>query len=334
LTVAARPRNPTAFLIVGADSHLRATHRQAVIGTVLPEGAREFAVTRFSSEHGRLAEALALAATRPMLSPRQVILLTEADALPEDDLPLLEAYFAAPAEFTVLVFEAAKLDRRTRAARLLEDNCELLDAGSPDDAGATDAAARYARELGLRMGREALEDLMFAVGTDQGSLRSEVAKLRAYVGEGREATPDDVAAVVRPAREFSVFALVDLLADRRGAQALALLHRLLEAGENPVGMVGLLAWLYRQLLVARSLSAETPAWKANQSLRAPAARVPELLRQARRFTAEELRAAFAALREADSHLKSGAPNPEAILETLVVRLTASVSGRPVPAPAR
>ena len=131
--------------------------------------------------------------------------------------------------------------------------------------------------------------------------------------------------MVSPARKFSVFDLAGLLAERNRAAALARLRRLLDSGENPVGIVGLLAWLYRQLLQAHALPPHTPIWKAAQTLRAPRSRLESLLRQARKFRRRELLAGLGILLEADVALKSSAPDPTAVLETVVMRLTAPVS---------
>ena len=321
------PRTPNrrsarpAYLIVGEDSYLRTCQRERIIAANMPEEARAFAVAQFSLEQTPLAVVLAQAATRPMLSPRQVLILTEIDDLDDEQLTQLEDYFAAPVDFTVLVFEVEKLDRRTRAARLLEENCQLYTADAPDDRAAVGAAEHFAREVGLRLDRETAEELVFALGNDQGRLRAELQKLRAYVGGGEAVTSQDVTAIVSPARQFSVFDLADLLAGRRRPEALARLRQLLEAGESPMGIVGLLAWLYRQLLQAQALPRDTPAWKAAQILRAPRSRVEGLLRQARKFPPEELRRAFALLLDADVTLKSSPPNPTAVLEMLIVRLT-------------
>lgn len=322
------PRTPshrsarTAYLVVGEDTYLRTCQREEIIAANVPAEARAFAVAEFSLERTRLAEVLARAATRPLLSPHQVLILSDVEGLDDEQLTQLEEYFAAPADFTVLVFEAEKVDRRTRAARILEENCQLCTADSPDDRAAVGTAQLFAREFGLKLDRETAEELVFVLGNDQGRLRAELQKLRAYVGGHEGVTTKDLAAIVSPARQFSVFDLADLLAERRRPEALARLRQLLEAGESPMGIVGLLAWLYRQLLQAQALPGDTPAWKAAQALRAPRARVEGLLRQARKFPPDEVRRAFAALLEADVALKSSPPNPAAVVEMLIARLTA------------
>lgn len=317
-----------AHLLVGADAYLREERREEIIRENVPEEARDFAVARFSLARTRLGEILAQAETRPMLGERQVLVVADADSLREEDLRLLEKYLQAPAEFSVLVFEAEELDRRTRAAKFLEKHCQKFEAASTDSRG-VEQALEFARGAGVELDAATAGMLVMVLGNDLARLRSEVAKLRAYAGPGGRVGSKDVEELVVPARKFGVFDLVEPLADRRREVALQLVRRLLEGGESPMGMVGVLAWLYRQLLVAHALGPEAPFGKARQVLSGPPDRVNQLLRQAQRFSPDDLRAAFAALHEADVALKSSPPDHRAgiagkhatlILEVLVAKL--------------
>jgi len=320
VTARPRPRRPTgaAHLIVGEDSYLRRQAREELLAQV-PEEARPFAVQEFSLARTDLDEVLRAASTPTLLSPRQALLLRDAESLGEEQVEQLGELLDSLPEFTLLIFEEEKLDKRTRVARLLldENRVQKHVADSPKDAVAFGKVEEMARELGLRLSRPRAEELVSAVGPNLGFLKTELEKVRAFVGEGREVTAGDLTAVVVPARQFIVFDLLDLLAERRRAAALALLRRLLEQGQSPIGIVGLLAWHYRQLLtvVVQSPGAVRP------QLRAPKERVEQLLRVARKFQREELQEAFAALADADLSLKSSAPDPQAVVELLVVRLT-------------
>jgi len=315
--VPARPRR-LAHLIVGEDSYLRQQARESLLASV-PEEARPFAVQEFSLARTDLDEVRRAATTPTLLSPRQVLLLRDAERLGEEEVDQLGELIDSLPEFTLLVFEEEKLDKRTRVARLLEAKCELHPADPPKDAEAVKQAEAMARNLGLRLSAARARELVSAVGPNLGFLRTELEKLRSFVGEGREVTADDLTSVVVPARRFVIFDLVDLMADRRRADALQMLKRLLIQGENPIPIVGLLAWLYRQLLIAQALPAGTPPWKARVG--GPPERKEQLLRVARKLTREQLREAFAALAEADLSLKSSAPDAPAVVELLVVRLT-------------
>ena len=312
------PRRSTgaAHLILGEDSYLRQQAREELLREV-PEDARAFAVREFSLARADLDEVQRAATTPTLLSARQILLLRDVESLGEEDVEHLEELLDSLPDFTLLIFEEAKLDRRTRVYQLLSRLCKEHSADPPKDALAAQKVREMASGLQLRLSRPRAEELVSAVGPNLGFLKTELEKLRAFVGEGREVTADDLTAVVVPARQFIVFDLLDLLAERRRAAALALLRRLLEQGQSPIGIVGLLAWLYRQLLtvVVQSPGAVRPP------LRAPRERVEQLLRVARKFRREELREAFAALADADLSLKSSAPDPQAVVELLVVRLT-------------
>jgi DNA polymerase-3 subunit delta len=316
----ARRSTRRAHLIVGEDSYLRQQIRDELLA-VVPEEARAFAVREYSLARTGLGEIRRAATTPTLLSPQQVLILRDVASLGEEEVDELAELLDSLPPFTVLVFEETKLDGRTRVSQVLSRKCDQHLADSPPNAEAARKVEAMARELGLRLSRGRAEELVFVAGTDLGTLCTEVEKLRVYVGAEREVAPDDLAAVVVAARQFSVFDLVDLLAERRRSDALARLRSLLAQGQNPIGMVGLLAWLYRQLLIVQALPAGQPSWKIRSQVKAPAERVEQLRRQARNFTREELKEAFAALVEADSRLKASPPDPQAVVERLVLRLT-------------
>lgn len=317
-----RQRFAFAYLLLGGDLYLRDLCREQVIEAAIPLEARGLAVARFSLKDVILGEVIRQALTLPMLSPRQVLVVRDLQRAGESEVEALEKYFGDPSPATVLVFETERLDRRTRLSRLLVEKCVVLEVDSPrEDADVQDAAQRFARDMGLQLEPAAVEDLVFAVGGDLSQLRHELEKLRAYVGPASSARPEDVAAVVVPARQFTVFELADLLAEQRRGEALARVRHLLQAGESPVGIVGLLAWLYRQLLQVQSLPHGTAVWQVRTQLAVPRPRAEALLRQARRFTRSQLEQALPLLLEADWALKSSPPDATAILETLILRLT-------------
>lgn len=318
-----RKRFSPAYLLLGRDLYLRELCRDRLIEAAVPAEARELAVVRLSLKEISLGEVLRQAQTLPMLSPRQVLVVSEVERATESDVEMLESYFRDPNRATVLVFEAERLDQRTRLARLLLEHCSVLDVESPEDEAEVRAAVeRFAGEKGLRLDPVAAEELVFAVGNDLSALRRELEKLRAYVGPGRTARVEDVTAVVAAGREFEIFELVDLLAENRRAESLARTRRLLEAGESAIGIVGLLAWLYRQLLQVQALPRGTSLREARRRLGgAPEGRVAALLQHARRFSHRRLQQALPLLFETDRGLKSSPPDATTLLETLIVRLT-------------
>src|SRR3989304_4805373 len=112
------PPPPTpAHLIVGEDAYRREVFREEIIAARVPAEARAMAVARFSLEETPLAEGLAQAATPALFSPAQVFILGGVEALDDDELERLEEDLEAAPAHAVLLFQAAKIDRRPRAAR-------------------------------------------------------------------------------------------------------------------------------------------------------------------------------------------------------------------------
>ena len=86
--------------------------------------------------------------------------------------------------------------------------------------------------------------------------------------------------------------------------------------------MGALAWMYRKLIEARGLPVGTPAYRAARALSMHPDAAQNAIQQAYRIPRPELLAGLIALAEADSQLKSSVPNPRALMEFLVARLTA------------
>lgn len=70
--------------------------------------------------------------------------------------------------------------------------------------------------------------MMLATTQDRFLLRQELDKLLCYVGEAKEITPDDVQAISALDHEHTVWQLSDAFLSRDRAQAVTLLHQLLE----------------------------------------------------------------------------------------------------------
>jgi DNA polymerase-3 subunit delta len=153
----------------------------------------------------------------------------------------------------------------------------------------------------------------------------EIDKLAAYAFERGRITAADVEALVKAARKNTVWQLADMLATRERATALAFLDNLLREGEEPVRLVGALAWRYRKLVEARGLPRTMNGFQASRQLGMSPGDAENAIRNAHRASKAELLAGLAALADADSQLKSSNPNPRAFMEFLIARLTSSAA---------
>jgi DNA polymerase III subunit delta len=177
-----------------------------------------------------------------------------------------------------------------------------------------------AADLGVRIEPDAADAVCDLLNGELTAIRTEIDKLSAYVGERRMITRADVDLLVISSRKYEVWDLTDVLAARQQARALEFLYRLLREGEQPVALLGALAWMYRKLLEAQELPVGVAGWQAASRLKMRPEKAELAVRQSRKFPKAQLAAGLAALYEADNRLKFGGTNQRAVMEFLVAQL--------------
>jgi DNA polymerase-3 subunit delta len=317
----------SAIVLLGTDVYLRDLCRNKIIDACVPEGARDWAVARIPGNAQGWQQVLERAQTMPLLAPRQVIIVEDAEAVEslgeksrEEIVARLEEYFESPAPFSILLLEAAALDGRLRFSKLLAEKALLVKLDIGDTSAAT-LAAEMAKELGVEIDREAATLLADILNGEPARLRIELEKLAAYAHGRGHISSGDVEALVVAARKNTIWQLADMLAARKRNDALAFLDNLLREGEQPAGLVGALGWMYRKLIEARDLPAGTNGFQAARQLGMRPDAAEAAIRNAHRLAKRELLAGLVALAETDSQLKSANPNPRAVMEFLIARLT-------------
>ncbi len=323
------------ILLLGDESYLRELCRRKIADAFVPEGVRDWGITRFSADDDSLSTILGQAQTLPMLAPQQVIFVSDVEAwewLGEDSrdalVKQLSEYLEDPAPFSVLVFEAAALDQRMRLAKMFAEKTVVVAVELSDDPEkraklAVPLAFEMARELGVEFERDAAEELSEILNGELAAIRTELEKLAAYVGGRRRITLADVEQLVVSARKYSVWELADMLASRQPSVALEFLDSLLREGEQPAQLLGALAWMYRKLLEAQELPPGATGWQAAGRLHMQARTAELAMRQSRKFPRTQLTMGLVALYEADSRLKSGGTSQRAVMEFLVAQLASS-----------
>jgi DNA polymerase-3 subunit delta len=332
-----------ALLLLGEEHYLRDSLKVALIDACVPPGARDWGVSRYSAAAGGFAAAISQAQTLPMLCPRQVVFLDDVEAMEKlnDDardhaVESVTEYLNDPAPFTVLVFMAGHLDLRMRLGKVLVEKALVVNmdvGGNPEEKArlAASLAAKMAEELGATLDREAAEELSEMLNANLTQIHSEIEKLVTYVGDRKRVTLKDVEALVIGEKRNTVWQLADIFAAGNPQKALEFLDGVLRQGEDPVAMIGAIAWMFRKLLEAQQLPANSVSWQAARSLGMRPDGAELALRNSRKISRAHLLEGLATLYEADSRVKSGGISQRAVMEFLAVKLSAPQASRQCPA---
>jgi DNA polymerase-3 subunit delta len=318
---------PAVALIVGRELALRDAEVARLREAALGGGPRDFNEDRFdlAAPGCEPAQVIEAARTHPVLAARRFVWVRglgerRAARFVEELLP---AYLDDPSPTSVLVLEADQVDRRTRWVKQVAKLGGLIECTGPRNAGEVRAwIERTLRERGKRPAQGTAAALAELVGGDVDLLRGEIEKLCLYTGERREVEPEDVAAVTGYLRPLAAWDLTDQIGQRRLAEALRTLGRLLDQGEPPLALLGALGNHFRRLVRARECRPLEPQVVQERLAIHPFA-ARKLTEQARRFDLRRLRQCLDGVRLTDEALKGGAAlTPRQAIERLVLAICA------------
>ena len=112
-------------------------------------------------------------------------------------------------------------------------------------------AVKFTRDLNIDFTSEALDYLILNCSSDLWRLDSEINKLANYKQKG-VVSLSQVEELVTPNANQNIFEITDGLAAKNKRRAISALHKLLDGGEAPTEILGLLAWQARNILRFKS----------------------------------------------------------------------------------
>jgi DNA polymerase-3 subunit delta len=308
------------YLFLGPERYLRREAIDRLVETV-DEAFRAFNVDTFSAAETSLENILDVGRQLPMMAARRLVVVTQPDSIREGSQEHLEDYLKNPAPEAVVVFVADSIDLRRKSATALSKACTVVRFDEVSEQDAVRWAESRVRALGSRIERTALGALVDLAGTDLSRLAVEIEKLTTFAGRGQIGLPDVQALVVR-AREHEVWDLTDAIVAADRKRAMRVLARQLEAGEEPLGLLGMLASTYRKMLLGKELMARrAPASEVQAAVKLPPWKMGEFNGHVRHTPVEKIVYGLRRMAEVDLAIKSSVGTPRLQLEVLVCELT-------------
>jgi DNA polymerase-3 subunit delta len=281
-------------MLVG-DDELEKDAVAAEFADMVDEGLRAFNVDRLYGREISVDDIVDATATLPMMVPRRVVLVLEAEKLlipkresqaADQELERLEVFLKAAPPHATTVFVCGPLDQRRKGVRLLMKHAQVVDCGTiGDEADAERWVKARAATSGLALDATAVKALVQRAGLDLVRLRAGLERLSLYAMGQDRITAEDVRQAVPAGPEAQAeWGISNAIGRNDVADALHELHLSLDAGAQPVFVLG--------------------------QLRLAAERLPS----------HRLRNGIDALFRADLALKSSGGEPRVLLDRLVVEL--------------
>ena len=260
----------------------------------------------------------------------------------------------------VLVLSCLTVDKRQNLFKQIKKTGVVIDLTLREGGGKQartdrqDVISKQIRQIlraeGKEIGPQALSLLIGRAGENLRTIEQELAKLISFIGERSRIEWTDVEEIVSLDREEAVYEIMDAIGDRDAGRSMSLLRRLQEQSIHLLAIHSIMVRKVRQLLWAKGflhvknggqpISGRSytvfqkglfnDVEKTDRSIignLAPFA-VFKLLQQAEKFKMQELFDAMEFLLDNDVKLKSGALEPERLVESMILRLGTNVDKRP------
>jgi DNA polymerase-3 subunit delta len=220
---------------------------------------------------GRIRSTIEALQTLPFFGSTKVVWLKNANFLGDDQKArstavqsaleglseLLDRQFGSEIAFLI---SATEVDKRRAFYKTLVKRAEVqvfdrLDSGRAGwEEEATEIVRRHAKKRKLQFDDDALDLFVLLTGGDTRQIQNELEKIDTYLGKDRAVHVDVVREIVPLSRAGIIFELSNALAMRDLELALTLVRRLLDQGENAIGIL-LVAIVptVRNLLLAKDL---------------------------------------------------------------------------------
>jgi len=236
------------YLLVGEDD----AEKAAVAGEfaeLVDAGLQAFNVDRLYGGDTSVDTLLDVANTFPMMAPRRVVLLLEAERLlvpkreskaADEDLARLEAFLQAPSPHATVVFVCGSLDMRRRISKALARQAQVVDCGTieSDDDAERWIKTRAARDQ-VPLDPGAVRALVQRGGKSLVRLRAGLERVALYAMGQASITADDVRqSVPLGPDQQQDFGIADAIRKGDAAEALRQLTAALEGGAAPFFVLG------------------------------------------------------------------------------------------------
>lgn len=246
--------SPLAWLVTGDDATLVSEAVAELISKAVGSADRSLVVEDYSGDEVDLRAVADACMTPPFLSDRRVVVVRDAGRFPSDQLQVLLAYLGHPLPTSRLVVAAGGGQLPTKFVNAFKQSPAAAVVGT--DVAAREAHGWMVQRLArapVKLDREASALLEAHLGEDLSRLGALLGVLEAAYGGGARIGREELGPYLGQAGSVPPWDLTDAIDRGDTESALALLHRLSDAGgRHPLVVLSILHRHFGNILRVQS----------------------------------------------------------------------------------
>jgi DNA polymerase III subunit delta len=247
------------YLLHGAERFLRDLAVKTIADlTFSKDELRDFNENEFClNQVDSLQTALAAAEQLPMMSARRLIRIRDvrislsgrSDTVKDEHENLLSRFLDRPPAHSVIVFIADELNGTRRISKLLKEKCITVEFEQLDVNERLKWARDRISEFGFEIDDPVLRHFVALAGSDLNRLANEINKVTAAALPEKRITGDLVDSLVADRGEIGQWDFMNNLNAGRPHEALALLRKMLDDGQEPLMILGQISGSFRRSMI-------------------------------------------------------------------------------------
>lgn len=311
------------YFLYGPEIFYQTEIIHALIKQSITDDNREFNLENFDARESTVNHWLSSVKTLSFLGGIKLVIVRNLqDAIPQDkEAQALIDYAQSPVPEACLVITSNKVDRKRKLFKTLTGLKTAVSCEAPKEGELANWLQKRAEASNYSLSPDAARFLVNRVGGRPGVLAKELEKTLLYAGTNKSITEREVAEVVGESKLENVFALTDALKTKNPETALRLLSNQIDHGEEPIKILGTIAWQFRMIWEVKHFQNKNlPSGQIAKAMGANPYVVDKALQHTRRFSTQQLRTGYLELVKADRSLKSSSQDPLAVMQSLILNL--------------
>ena len=309
------------YVLYGEEDFFVEQFLEELKGTLFNPGDEDFNLDVYYGSETDGTSIVNAASSFPMMVDTRLVIVKEFHHLNEKSREQVVRYCRNPAQSSCLVLASSKLSKSHKTIKSFAENCTLIETKPLYDNQVAPWIKSQVAHRKRTITDDAIALLQASAGNSLRRLFSELNKIEILIKDKKDIQVQDVERVVGISKEHTIFEFCDAVAEKKVSKSLTILHRLLELGENPTGILVMLNRHFMLLTKAKEMVLKRSRKDDMVSeLRINRYFIQKYITQTKQYSRAQLFSIFELLLEADTHLKSSYQKPKLVLESLLFEI--------------
>jgi DNA polymerase-3 subunit delta len=303
------------YLFYGEEQYLMLKTINYLKSVLLSPGTMEVNATTLEGKAVTHTDIVQTCESFPMFGSNRLVIVRDFPFNSSSDWNELDSYLKRLPVYTYLILTALNPDKRRKLYKTIKEIGEIVEFKPLDSRHMLQRAKSIFNKAGKEIEPHALNTLVQTANGDLSMLENEAEKLINFTGDKAKITVTDMSAICSFTAYEKIFGLLDAIGTRNAKDAIVILNRMLNQGEQPIVIFAMIGRQLKTLLHCKILSeAGFSVSELNSKIKAHPYVIKKSLNQSRNFTITELEYALNRCRELDAKVKTGGVEPRLALE--------------------